>query len=71
MLSVRVTKSYCAEMFPEPAMQCLVSVGCRANASVLPSGLIAGRLPVVISVGLPPDTATDSTSSTHPCRLLK
>ena len=52
-------------------MQCLVSVGCRANASVLPSGLIAGRLPVVISVGLPPDSATDSTSSTHPCRLLK
>ena len=52
-------------------MQCRVSVGCRANASVLPSGLIAGRLPVVISAGVPPDAATDSTSSTHPCRLLK
>ena len=52
-------------------MQCRVSVGCRANASVLPSGLTAGRLPVVIRVGLPPDAATDSTSSTQPCRLLK
>src|ERR1700733_7858363 len=52
-------------------MQRGVRVGCRANASVFPSGESAGTLPVVSRVGLPPDTATDSTSSTQPCRLLK
>ena len=52
-------------------MQCGVSVGCRANARAEPSGLIAGRLPVEIRMGLPPLTGTEYTSSTQPCRRLK
>ena len=54
-----------------PDMQCGVSVGCRANARAEPSGLIAGRLPVEIRMGLPPLTGTEYTSSTQPCRRLK
>jgi hypothetical protein len=47
------------------------SSGSSANASLLPSGLIAGSTPGATDAGLPPPLLTDSISDLQPDRAAK